>query len=269
MRLTIRYAGLTDRGRVRQTNEDSWVADPKQGLFIVADGMGGEFAGALASRAVVATLPELVRKQFATTKCFEYKRARQQIAEAIATLSKQLHQQTHNTPGLEGIGSTVVCALVRGSQALVAHMGDSRAYQLRGGRLKRLTTDHTLIQALLHAGDINPREAATHPARGQLTRSVGMPGEPLPVSRLLQLRPGDLLMLCTDGLTGMLGDNQIFSILKNPGPLDIQCRRLVEGANGAGGMDNVTVLLICVEGLQKNGRQIRHRAELASALRSN
>ncbi len=244
MKLTVRYAGITDPGRVRQTNEDNWSVDPDQGLFIVADGMGGEFAGALASQAVVATLPELVREYFATLQGTLNGQARRRLTRAIATLSRQLRQQTENEPGLADMGSTVVCALVRGDRVLIAQMGDSRVYRLRAGRLKQLTADHTLIQALLHAGEITPEEAATHPARGCLTRSVGMEGEPLPQARLLELRPRDLLMLCTDGLASVLSDDQILSILNEPAPLEKQCRRLVDAANGAGGKDNVTVVLL-------------------------
>lgn len=244
MKVTVRYAGLTDVGRVRQTNEDNWFADPEQGLFIVADGMGGEFAGALASKAVVATLPELVRKYFGTLEGLPDGGARRRMTNAIATLSTQLRQQTQNEPGLDGMGSTVVCVLVRGSKALVAHLGDSRAYRLRAGRLRQLTEDHSLIQVLLRSGEITPKDAASHLARGHLTRNVGMEGEPLPQTRLLELSPGDLLMLCTDGLTGMLSDAKIFAILNEPATLETQCRRLVDAANAAGGKDNVTVLLV-------------------------
>ena len=205
--MKLRYAGLTDLGRVRQTNEDDWSVDPERGLFIVADGMGGEFAGALASKAVVATLPELVRKHFGTMESLDGGRAGQRMGKAIRALSTQLRQQTQNEPGLAGTGSTVVCALVRGSKALVAHMGDSRAYQLRAGRLKQLTEDHTLIQVLLQSGEITPEEAATHPGRGRLTRAVGMVGEPLPdPSTRTQARR--IVMLRTDGLTGMLSDGK-------------------------------------------------------------
>lgn len=251
MKLIVRYAGLTDPGRVRQANEDNWTVDPEQGLFIVADGMGGEFAGALASKAVVATLPGLVRQYLGTLDGLPRGRARRRMTKAIATLSMQVRQKTQNEPGLAGMGSTVVCALVRGDQVLLAHMGDSRAYRLRAGQLKQLTKDHTLIRLLLDSGDITRKEVATHPACGRLTRNVGMEGEPLPQTRVLNLRPGDLLLLCTDGLTGMLSDRQIFSILEEHTPLEARCRRLVDASNERGGKDNVTVLLLSIVGEPK------------------
>ena len=265
--MTLRYAGLTDVGRVRQRNEDNWAADPAQGLFIVADGMGGEFAGELASRAVVTTLPELVRKYLGTMEGLPNGRAGRRMGKAIATLSTQLRQQTQNEPGLAGMGSTVVCALVRGRKALVAHLGDSRAYLLRTGRLKQLTKDHTLVQVLLDSGEITPEEAVTHPARGRLTRSVGMAGEPLPQTRMLELRPGDLVMLSTDGLTGMVSDGQILSILKEPLPLETQCRRLVDAAKATGGADNITVALLFFAGNEEKTSENRTRSRISMPCR--
>ena len=259
MSLTVRYAGLTDPGRLRQANEDNWTVDEEQGLFIVADGMGGEFAGALASKVVVATLPELVRRDFAARDRLQNRTVGRRMGRTIAALSMQMREQTRNEPGMAGMGSTVVCALVRGDRGIVAHMGDSRAYRLRAGRLKQLTTDHTLIQLLLHCGEITHEEVATHPAQGRLTRNVGMEGAPLPQTRLLKFRQGDLLMLCSDGLPNMLSDDQIVSLLNKPAPLNTLCRRLVDAANGAGGKDNITVLLLrLVEGEEEN--QIDERA---------
>ncbi len=248
MKLTVRYAGLTDVGRVRRTNEDNWTADPEQGLFVLADGMGGESAGELASKAVVMALPGLVRQCLGAMESLPKRRAPRQMKKAIATLSTQLRRVTQSEPGLEGMGSTVVCALARGDQALVAHMGDSRAYRLRAGLLKRLTRDHSLVRLLLDSGDITSEEAATHPARGRLTRSVGMQGQPLPEARLLRLKPGDLLLLCTDGLTGMLSDQRIQSMLNESASLETHCQRLVAAANEAGGGDNVTVVLMSFVG---------------------
>ncbi len=248
MKLTVQYVGLTDLGRVRQTNEDNWIANSDQGLFIVADGMGGQFAGALASKAVVETLPGLIMQHFEKMENLPKGRANRRMAKAIATLSTQIRKQTQCEPGLEGMGSTVVCALVRSNQVIIAHMGDSRAYRLRAGRLKQLTKDHSLVQLLVSSGDITPEEAATHPARGRLTRNIGMDGEPLPQTRLLKLKSEDLVLLCTDGLTGMLSDQQIQSILNESAPLESQCGRLVDAANQAGGKDNITVLLLSVVG---------------------
>ena len=185
--------------------------------------------------------------------------AARRMAKALSTFSTQLRQQTRNEPGLDGIGSTVVCALVRGGKALIAHMGDSPGYRLWAGQLKQLTKDHTLIWLLIDSGDITPEAATTHPAFGRLTRNVGMAGEPLPQTRLLKLKPCDRFLLCTDGLTGMLGDPQIASILNEPSTMETQCQRLVDAAKEAGGNDNVTVLLVAVEGRErKTDSNARH-----------
>jgi serine/threonine protein phosphatase PrpC len=267
MKLTVRYAGLSDVGRVRPANEDNWIADPEQGLFIVADGMGGEFGGALASKVVVETLPSLVRQYLGTMASLPQRRAERRMAKAIATLSTQMRQQTESEPGLAGMGSTLVCALVRGSQALVAYLGDSRAYRLRAGELKQLTKDHSLIRLLLASGDLTPEEAATHPARGRLTRNVGMEGKPLPQTCLLKLRPGDMLLLCTDGLTGMLSGRQIQGILIEPGTLEERCRRLVDTAKQMGGEDNVTVLLVSVHRQGNNATEASSTGKSAQNFR--
>jgi len=242
--LLIEHAGLTDRGLVREENEDNWSAVLDQGLFIVSDGMGGHFGGAVASKIVVEALPELLRKRMAGIEDLAGSKAAKRVEGVLAELSVQVREQTRGEPGLEGMGATVVLAMVRGYQALIAHMGDSRAYLLRAGRLRQLTKDHSIVQLLVDAGEITSQEALTHPARGQVTRSVGMEGEALPEVDHLDLEPGDRLLLCTDGLTGMLGDREIEAILCGGGSPKDACRQLVDAANGAGGKDNVTALVL-------------------------
>lgn len=244
--ITITAAGLSDRGRVRAENEDRWLADPQQGLFVVADGMGGAVAGALAATIVVETLPPLLRKHMQGDADLTDPRATAPVLAAIAELSAQLRAQSEHQPGLDGIGATVVLALLRGSHGLIAHMGDSRAYLARAGRIERLTNDHSIVQLLLDSGEITHAEAATHPARGQVTRFVGMPGEALPEARLLELRPGDRLLLCSDGLTGILRDVVLLAVLRSNLTPDAMCHRLIGAANAAGGTDNITALIVAM-----------------------
>ena len=242
----ITYAGLSDVGRVRPENEDRWFADSEQGLFLVADGVGGAAAGGLAAEAVVEVLPPLLRKKLGRIERVRDPEAVQRVVEALVELSNRLRQESEARPGMAGTGSTVVLALIRDDHALVAHMGDSRAYLARGRRLERLTRDHSLVQLLVECGEVDPARAATHPARGQLTRFVGMPDEPLPEARLVKLAPGDRLLLCSDGLTGMLDDRRLAAILARELVAADACRHLVEAANEAGGKDNITVVIVTI-----------------------
>ncbi len=244
--LRVAAAGRTDRGRVRKQNEDRWRVDPELGLYLVADGIGGRFAGALAAQKVVDRLPALVQASFADVEV-PSARATERLSEALTELSDQVRQESEGQPGLEGMGATVVLALVRQAWSLIAHLGDSRAYLLRAGHLEQLTKDHTILQLLLEIGEISPQEAPHHPARGQVTRYVGMPGEVLPDVQTVELFPGDRLLLCSDGLTGMVDEVGILTILQQkrvPGTL---CRQLVGAANAAGGSDNITAVVVSVE----------------------
>lgn len=238
------YAAKSDCGRVRQQNEDRWFADPRQGLFLVADGMSRTGTGALAAQIVAATLPPLLRRELRGYEDLSTPISTERLRGALCLLSEQMVRQTAGKPGLDGIGSTVVLALVHETRALIGHLGDSRAYLWRKGRLERLTKDHTLLQLLLDSGDVRPEESAQHPARGQLRRFVGMKGAVLPEIGEVDLRHGDRLLLCSDGLSSMVDDQRIGEILNRQRSLEEHCQELVEAANQAGGKDDITVLLI-------------------------
>ena len=243
----LRWGGLSDRGRVRERNEDRWSAHADLGLFIVSDGMGGRPAGEVASEVVVATLPTLVAHHFGAHPDLDAPDAPQRLRTVLTELSADLREGSQDTPRLAGMGATAVVALVSQATALIAHVGDSRAYLLSARGLHRLTRDHSLAQALIDAGAITAQQAAGHPARGQLTRHMGMVGEALPDARRVALQPDDRLLLCSDGLTDMLDDARIQDVLdRSPDP-EHACHALVEAANDAGGTDNITVLVIAPE----------------------
>ncbi len=244
MTLSIHHAGLTDVGRVRSENQDCWFADPGQGLYVVADGMGGGIGGGLAARIVVETLPRLLQRRMAGVDNLAGPGAVEEVLATLVKLSDRLSRESRDQFGAAGVGSTVVFVLILDRVALVANMGDSRAYLLRNGRLEQLTTDHTIIHLLIESGDLQPEEAADHPARGQLTRFVGMPGEALPESGLLELRPNDRLLLCTDGLTGLVNNQRISAILNEQETPEHACRQLITAANNAGGQDNITAVVL-------------------------
>jgi serine/threonine protein phosphatase PrpC len=245
--------GLTNPGLVRPQNEDAWFADPAQGLFLVSDGMGGQFAGAIASRIVAEVLPQMVRQRMQGWQKTSATTASENLKTILRELSVQVHQRAEGQPGLHGMGATVVLALICGTQALIAHMGDSRLYLFRRGRLKLLTKDHTIVRLLVGSGDISEKEALTHPARSQLTRFVGMEGEPLPEARSIVLEFGDLLLLCSDGLTRMVNDQKLTSLLGREKSLALTCKSLVAASNEEGGSDNITTLVVSLaDSIPKN-----------------
>ncbi|KJU82749.1 serine/threonine protein phosphatase [Candidatus Magnetobacterium bavaricum] len=250
MTYTISYAGLTDKGRIRKRNEDNWSVDPEKGVYIVSDGMGGHAAGDLASKLVVEMLPLLLNKRMKDITTLNSPKATEQLNVALTELNEQVRSISKSKPGLSGMGATVVLLLVREMTALLAHMGDSRAYLLRNGKFKQLTMDHSVIQVLINSGEIKPEEASNHPARGKITRCIGMTGEALPETMLLDLKPRDRILLCSDGLTGMLTDKMIMDIISEYRDSKAACQALIDSANNAGGMDNITVVMVDCQGDQ-------------------
>jgi protein phosphatase len=237
------YAALSDRGRVRENNEDRWFADPERGIYIVADGMGGAAAGEVAAEAVAKVLPRFLAQRLPPNAPLDDE-ARQRIAEGVADMSDHLREESRRRPGFSGMGATVVLAVIREDRAIVAHMGDSRAYLFRRGELTQLTKDHSIVQLLVDGGEISAEQASAHPARGQITRFVGMQDESLPEVQLIDVADCDRLVLCTDGLTGMVTTPQLLQTLTNLLDPAQACQSLVAAANDAGGQDNITVLIV-------------------------
>ncbi len=275
----LSVAGLTDVGRQRELNEDRFYYKVIQasdegptGLFVVADGMGGHLAGEVASHWAVGTLkrelaplfrpqdPSVTRRldsealaavgSGVTVRLEETELARL-LQHAIERANQVLMGYARKHPKEAGdLGSTLTLAVVEGERATVAHVGDSRAYLWRGGRLRQLTEDHSVPGALLKQGKITPQEAYDHPHRHVLYRCLGLkPGVEVDIYPSLALRPGDALLLCTDGLWDMVYPvERIEALLASSADLSMVCRRLVNAANEAGGDDNVTALLVRVEG---------------------
>jgi serine/threonine protein phosphatase PrpC len=170
------------------------------------------------------------------------------VSKALVELSKRVHDYATAHPEFAGMGSTVVLALIKDKAAVIAHLGDSRAYLWRQGRLEQVTKDHSLVQYLVDLGEITPEEAGQHPARHQITRCIGMSLEPLPEVKVIDLAAGDRLLLCSDGLTGMVAAASIAAILAGGQDPEGACRGLVAAANEAGGRDNITTVVVDVNG---------------------
>ena len=238
---TIVYAGLTDIGRIRETNEDAFVIDCRAGLMVVADGLGGHQAGAVASTFVVDRLP----RQLAIGRAAgmeDMLGTEHLLRQSLLMIAEQLHDMGRATPEHDGMGATVVAGLVANTRLLIAHLGDSRAYRLRNGVLEQITQDHSLGNVLRDNGVI--RESAEDiPEYHMLRRFMGM-DKPLPPDiTAVDLRERDRLLMCSDGLTNMLGDGDISDILLQGGTCEDTCAHLVARANQAGGNDNITVIV--------------------------
>ena len=245
---SVRAASATDRGRVRRNNEDSCLVALEQKLFIVSDGMGGHQAGEIASRAVVSVLPKMVEQRLAGVSSPRARVIELALREAVVGLSRRLREQSAGHVGLKGMGATVVLAWLRGSEGMahLAHMGDSRIYLFRQYRLTQLTEDHSVVALLVKHAEITPEEAREHPARGRLSRYVGMEGDVYPDVRTVNLQDGDRVLLCTDGLTDMVPDEQIAVLLRASPDPEATCQALVAAANTAGGRDNVSAIVIYI-----------------------
>jgi PPM family protein phosphatase len=225
----------TDIGRVREGNEDSFLVEPP--LYAVADGMGGARGGEVASQLALTTVEE------------GFAGRRGPLALLIHEANAAVFARSTEDRSVAGMGTTLTGALVEGDHALLVHVGDSRAYLLRGGQLRQLTVDHTLVQRMIDAGEISADEADVHPHRNVLLRVLGTEPDVDVDETELGLLEGDRLLLCSDGLTGMITDEQIQAILEAASGPQEAADRLVRAANRAGGIDNITVLILdLVEG---------------------
>ena len=229
-------AGLTDPGRVRRRNEDSFVCDPP--LFAVADGMGGAQAGEIASRLAASALHEYHEADSLDPEA----RLRSIIQEA----NRRIYARASTDPHASGMGTTITAALVSGARVSVGHVGDSRAYLFRDEVLEQLTEDHSLVADLVRSGRLTPEEAEVHPQRSVITRALGTDAAVTVDSFSVEAKAGDVYLLCSDGLTTMLGSDPVRKALAETSSLEEAARRLIGEANAAGGEDNVTVVLFAV-----------------------
>lgn len=251
--VAIEIAARSDVGRVRAHNEDSVLVDSVLGLVLVADGMGGYNAGEVASGMVTTLLGSGLVSAFAERAPGEREVggrrswARTAMGREIANTNEVIHEAAANQAAYSGMGSTLVAAIFHDDVVTVAHVGDSRLYRLRGKELSQLTRDHSLLQEQLDAGIITSEQARVAKNKNLLTRALGV--DPVVEAEIREhdARPGDVFLLCTDGLNGMVGDEEIATaILEQGGDPERSAARLVELANDAGGRDNVTVALVRV-----------------------
>lgn len=236
-------------GKVRQVNEDqAWSGRLLSGHMaaIVADGMGGHRAGDVASGLAVDSLVQSLKNwEKASSAKEEASRLRDMIRKANSVVyeTASLNEQYHN------MGTTVVMALLDGNTGLIGHIGDSRAYRLRRGKLEQITEDHTLVNELTKSGQLSPEEAAHHPRRNVLTRALGTDREVEVDVQIIDWQIGDRILLCSDGLSGLVEPQDMLATLEDTSAkLEEQAQRLIDLALEAGGDDNITVVLVADDG---------------------
>ncbi len=240
----MQAAWQSDIGRVRQNNEDCILASEEYGLFLLADGMGGHEGGEVASALAVSTAFAYLQERLAQTGSMQLPRL---LAEAVAAAHSAILGRAAADPALTGMGTTLEILLVREGKGLLCHVGDSRGYLLRAGRLRQVTRDDNLARYLMEVEHL-PKEKLPPAAEHILTQAVGVSEELIPELYPLVLRPGDLILLCSDGLTGMLDNEKIEKLLRQSrGDLVRAAAALVAEANARGGFDNISVVLVAPE----------------------
>jgi PPM family protein phosphatase len=233
------HAGLTDVGLVRERNEDAWgmataEADGAR-VFVVADGMGGHAAGQIASQLAVQRVEEAFRLSRGALS--------ERLREAVRSANRRVHEEALRDAALAGMGTTLVALGLDAGGACVANVGDSRAYRLRAADFVALTRDHSLVEELVRRGLLAPEQARFHPRRNELTRSLGTGADVEVDLEAVEVARGDVFLLCSDGLCGVVEDRGIAALLDSRSP-DQAARALVDAAIGQGGPDNVTVLVL-------------------------
>lgn len=248
MTFKLDFALKTHAGLVRPLNEDAIGADPSCGLFVLADGLGGYNAGEVASVMAISAVLDRLSAALATSKAGEVPFAPDEaIYDTVGEINATIYNAALNSAAFEGMATTLVIAWFLGTRLWIAHTGDSRLYRFRNDRLEQMTRDHSFSQELLDAGMVTEEEARLLPAKNLVTRALGAAADIEPEIHDVDVQDGDLLLLCSDGLTEMVGTYEIAGLL-SIGEDDTHetARRLIDLANESGGRDNISVVLIRV-----------------------
>ncbi len=240
--MIFRAAAASDVGLRRKENEDRYALAPEHGLYVVADGMGGHTAGQVASELAVEAALMAIRTLDGAAATLSEK-----LRYAVTSANRTIHTAAQRQPAYAGMGTTLVALLADGSRAALAHVGDSRAYLIRGSRIRQLTDDHSIVGELLRRNEISEDAAREHPHRHVLTRALGVREAVEPDLAELSPAPGDIFVLCSDGLTNHVEDHEIAKAVQEVHDLQELCDSLVDLANHRGGEDNTTVVAIRCE----------------------
>lgn len=242
----LEAAGATDVGHRREVNEDALLVSPALGLFAVCDGLGGHASGEVASALAVKSLAAFIQALSApgALALRDDDTGASLLIAALRAVNHALHRAGKEDPALEGMGSTAVALWATEAGAWVGWVGDSRAYLLRGGALQPISEDHSLVRELLQAGELTDAQAEAFEHKNVITRALGPAADVVPEVKPVALQPGDLLLLCSDGLHGLVSDLELAQILSQDAPLAERAQRCIDAANDAGGTDNITCVLV-------------------------
>jgi PPM family protein phosphatase len=247
--MTIEIYAAVDPGRARSNNEDSVATDVGVSLAVLADGMGGYNAGEVASSMATSFIhTELGRWLREASEQASDAEVRRAMDICVDNANRAIFNAANSNPQYAGMGTTLVVAVFRASHLLLGHVGDSRCYRLRGGRLQQITRDHSLLQEQIDAGLITPEQAAFSANKNLVTRAVGVEDTVLVETHQHEVLPGDLYLMCSDGLSDMIDDPGIAHLMQASDALDDCGRALIDAANDAGGKDNISVILIRASG---------------------
>ncbi len=250
--MTVEFYSASDVGRARDNNEDSVAVDAEVGLAVLADGMGGYNAGEVASQMLTSFIKaELGRWLKETGEKAGPADVRRAMDICVDNANRAIFNAANTNPRSAGMGTTLVLAVFREDGLLLGHVGDSRAYRLRGGQFTQITRDHSLLQEQLDAGLLTPEEAAYSSNRNLVTRAVGVEDTVMLELHAHEVQPGDLFMLCSDGLSDMLDDDALAQLLINHPSLPEAAQALIAAANDMGGKDNIAIVLARAEGRVK------------------
>ena len=247
--MTFEYFHAVDTGRARSNNEDSVAVDEASALAVLADGMGGYNAGEVASNMATSFISSELGRWLAEAASrasdLEVRRA---MDICVDNANRAIFNAANANPQYAGMGTTLVVAVFREGQLRLGHVGDSRAYRWRGGQLSQITRDHSLLQEQIDAGLITPEQAAFSANKNLVTRAVGVEDTVLLETHLHEMQPGDLYLMCSDGLSDMLDDAMISRLLQTHDSLAAAGNALIAAANDAGGKDNIALILVRVAG---------------------
>ena len=241
----VKFAGKSDKGLLHNINEDAFcIIGGDAGtplLLVVADGMGGHLAGDIASQTAISVIRGSIEETPFGATSAEAINAR--LTDLVQTANDMIYNKSRSEPGCYGMGTTLIIAVISDGKLTIAHVGDSCAYYVRDGAINKITTDHTYVEELIRIGTLTREEAARHPRRNVITKVVGCMGKIIADLYSVDLKEGDRILICTDGLSKMLTEAEIADAVSESGDPDEICGALIAKSNHRGGLDNITALV--------------------------